>query len=78
MPSKTAKGKSEFVHRPIITLATATVLNDKQESVLIPKVLCGEELKSIPECMACTHHGGIPNQFTVACTKPEADGDNEK
>ena len=63
--------------RPIVSLATSTVINDKAESVLIPKVLCSkEELKLISECMACEHHGGVPNQFVVACKKPD-DGDGK-
>lgn len=63
--------------RPIVSLATSTVVNDKPESVLIPKVLCSkEELKLISECMACEHHGGVPNQFVVKCNKTD-DGDGK-
>jgi hypothetical protein len=61
--------------RPIVTLATSTIVNDKPESVLIPKVLCSkEELKLLSECMACEHHGGVPNQFVVACKKTDDGG----
>jgi hypothetical protein len=47
--------------------------------VLIPKVLCSnEELKSVPECMKCEHHGGVPNNFAVVCKKlEESDGDKK-
>jgi hypothetical protein len=59
-------------YKPIVTLATSTTINDKAESVLIPKVLClNEELKLVSECTGCAHHGGFPNQYAVACNKPE-------
>ena len=73
------KTTPKTIYKPIVTLATATIINDKQESVLIPKVLCSnEELKSISDCMVCANHKGIPNQFTVACDKSEDEGDNNK
>lgn len=65
--------------KPIVTLATSTMINDKPESVLIPKVRCSnEELTLISVCMACKDHEGIPNQYAVACNKPkeEKKGDN--
>ena len=65
--------------RPIVTLATTTVLNDKTESVLIPKVLCtNEELKHISDCMACEHHKSVPNHFAVECLRTDDDKKNER
>jgi len=66
MPNETPKYKS------IITLATSTSINDKAESVLIPKVHCSNtELVHVSACMACEHHLGVPNPHAVACGKPE-------
>jgi hypothetical protein len=66
-----------LTYKQIVTLATSTMVNDKPESVLIPKVLCSnEELKHVSECTACKHHEGLPNPYTVACNKPK-DGDDK-
>lgn len=78
MPMPKDTSKKGPVYKPIITLATSTVINDKAESVLIPRVLCSnEELKSVAECMSCDHHGSVPNNFAVLCKKPEGDGDSK-
>ena len=63
------------IYKPIVTLATSTTINDKAESVLIPKVLCTkEDLKLVSECAGCAHHGGIPNHYVVACNKADENG----